>query len=1452
MRSRSSWPRRTLLGLTVVVGLIALFGLAVAGLLISESGQRLVFAAAAEAASAATGWRVELREPRLPSATRLHFGQLTLAEDDRVWLRLEEVRLLWRPLALLTGDVAIEAIGVTRLSLHGLPTADDGAGGPWRPPALPFGLQIAAVDIGQITLDPAVTGTAVTFAGRFDLKTSDLGTVTVDFALDDATRQMTTVTGKAVLSAASELTLEAVVVDRQDGILSQKAGVPALPDLWLRIDGGGPLADWHGQFTLAAEGALTARGDVGANLTGFSRAMLTADGIVQPAFLAMLGLPSLPTVHWALAVRQEGDVVTVERFNARAGASALTGHGAVTLTGQLRDVRLEGHAVEADWKTLLPPDFSAASARMEAHFAGTVSAPTAQVDLTLNNLALADAGHADQVTCKLSAAMLPGTEQAISTAGLCQAAGMSGDERLRVALGSAPRAAFEASFDEALSRMMVGSATLTGAALVLEGKGTVGLARTTPRLDGELVLRLPALQAFASFADVPLTGSATARVTARTATDGRVTGRLEIDAKEVIASGHAATALLRGPLRGSAAYALRGARVLTLSDIALSAVNRRVRGRGKIALDSFEIDADLELVVEEAAILSTVAEKIAEGPASLDVSLRGSPASLRVTGRMRGPRLTLGGIGLTALQSRFSAQTREHSATGTIAMNALAQGMPATMTSDFALRDGTDLDVERLRIDLLGLTAAGALRGDLAKNLWQGGLTVAGDTRLSVSALTDYHADGTMRARFDLSADAGKQAANIDLRVSDVALLTRDSAVLVDAASAVGRISDVFRAPTVELDLEISSVTSPAVAVERLHARLAGPLDVLSVSTTLTAEANGAISATAEGVAAVADGAASFRLDRFDGVMAKTEFRLPQPAWLRWRDDVIALEETRVQVGSGGLTLAAHRSASTLTAHLAAASLPLLPFATVFGGGGTSGLLDGRADLRWLAHEQALKAAFVASDLRLTGVDPSFPAGRLRIDVDWDGRALTANGDVSGFTEIPATFRAALPVHANDTMGEFVWPPDAAVAGAFRWDGEVAPIVALLPLSEHQLAGHASIAIDVAGTLANPQLSGTAALRRGRYEHLHWGTVLRDIELSAVGEPDGALHVSGTAHDGEGHALNLDGRARLAGDRGVTGAVRVTAADARVLRRDDLNGTMTADIKAEGNLEEVRLGGDVTVARLEIEIPDRLPASVAEIEVTEINVAGDGREPAPPFHGPKTRLDLSVALPGQVFVRGRGLDSEWKGALRITGWTRRPVIEGLLQAVRGTFSFAGRPFAIKSGTLRFRGEGSVDPEVDIVIEHSRGDFSAEIRFAGPLSKPALQLRSTPALPNDEIIARVVFGKSVRQLSPFQALQLAQSIGQISGAAPGGDSVLGKVRKLLGADVLTVEGDEETGPQVGVGKYVTERVYIGVRQGAAPGSGELTAEVEITPSISVQSEIGQNARGNVDLNWKFDY
>jgi translocation and assembly module TamB len=299
------------------------------------------------------------------------------------------------------------------------------------------------------------------------------------------------------------------------------------------------------------------------------------------------------------------------------------------------------------------------------------------------------------------------------------------------------------------------------------------------------------------------------------------------------------------------------------------------------------------------------------------------------------------------------------------------------------------------------------------------------------------------------------------------------------------------------------------------------------------------------------------------------------------------------------------------------------------------------------------------------------------------------------------------------------------------------------------------------------------------------------------------------------------------------------------------------DLKLVGTLKAMGVSGGLKVRHAEIYIPDRLPASVVSLDVTEVGGRENGEAPKAEPVAPVS-LQIALDAPGQLFVRGHGIISEWNGHIDIGGTTAGPVLAGKLQVGNGSVDLLGQNFKIDRGIIRFDGGTTIDPVLDVQASATAGSVTAQVNVTGTANTPKLALSSTPALPQDEILARVLFGSNVGSLTPSQGIQLAAAAAQL---AQGGPGVMDRVRSAVGLDRLDLSsgganpnGTQGTakGTTVSGGKYIANGVFVGVAQGVGSNSSQATVEVEVTPNISVNSTFGSASGSGFGAKYSVDY
>ena len=253
--------------------------------------------------------------------------------------------------------------------------------------------------------------------------------------------------------------------------------------------------------------------------------------------------------------------------------------------------------------------------------------------------------------------------------------------------------------------------------------------------------------------------------------------------------------------------------------------------------------------------------------------------------------------------------------------------------------------------------------------------------------------------------------------------------------------------------------------------------------------------------------------------------------------------------------------------------------------------------------------------------------------------------------------------------------------------------------------------------------------------------------------------------------------------------------------------------------------------------------------------------PAPAKPGAVIRLDLQLDTPGQIFVRGRGLDAVLGGSLHVAGTTAAPQVSGAFTMRRGTFSLAGTTLTFSRGTVGFDGAGvtnKIDPSLDFRADTPTTSGTASLLVGGYADAPKITLSSSPPLPQDEVLAQLLFGRSASQLGPFQYAEIAAALAELSGSGSGLNP-LDRVRKGLGLDRLSIggasnaNGSSTSGASIEAGKYIANGVYLGAKQGTSGAQTQAQVQIDLYKGLKAETDVGTGSGGtSVGLSYQFEY
>lgn len=294
-----------------------------------------------------------------------------------------------------------------------------------------------------------------------------------------------------------------------------------------------------------------------------------------------------------------------------------------------------------------------------------------------------------------------------------------------------------------------------------------------------------------------------------------------------------------------------------------------------------------------------------------------------------------------------------------------------------------------------------------------------------------------------------------------------------------------------------------------------------------------------------------------------------------------------------------------------------------------------------------------------------------------------------------------------------------------------------------------------------------------------------------------------------------------------------------------------------------QISGQINVGETNVNVPSTGLTTIGDIpQITHIGAdqaviatrrkagltgAQSGADPSANSSGGGFGLNLQVNAPNRIFVRGRGLDAELGGGLTLTGTTNNIISAGRFELLRGRLDILGKRFDLVEGSVQFQGD--LIPYLRFVSSTKTNAGEVRVIVQGPADEPEVIFESTPAAPQDEVLAQLLFGKNIDDISAFQALQLASAVATLAGR--GGAGVVSRLRDGFGLDDLDVTTTDSGATAVRAGKYISENVYSDVTA-ASDGTADISLNIDITPNLKGKATLGSDGDSGIGLFFEKDY
>jgi len=1457
------------LGRGILRGLAGLVvaALALWGFLLTPPGLRLAAFAAQRAIAAGSGFDARIEDVSGVLPFSLHVGRFALADARGPWLIIGEADFSWSPAALLRGRVEINEIAADVVRLTRAPdlppsqSAQPPLQWPPRFPSLPP-ILINRLAVNRLILDKELAGQAAQIAVSGRLAESGHGAVAL--ALNarrlDGDAPLTLTVGAALNYADWRLAVKAGLDDAPGGLLASALAGPKAPALAVTLTGDGPLDAWKGRLAAALGPAELLTADLGLAvplakdaMAAFSVGATAAPppGLLPASVERLLG--PRPGCVLAGRIGIVGDAIALDRAEITAAA------GTLSLTAGLDPAK---DALTASARLDVPDaarldDSLGGRLGVALTASGALSRPSLAAHVTAKDFHAGPVSLAGaDVTATAAAAgvmadAFPGASLTVSGS----LAGLAGPDGTTL-LGQSLTLAANGGLDPA-GALAIEKAAVTGSG----GSATLADARLDGgRLAGRLAVIVSDLTGAASLAGLKLTGAAAlaADIASDAAGQGKAKFLLDLSrlaARSADDAADAALAALLGPTPSLSADAAFSPAGLTLSELVLTGKGVTLAGQGRFDAVAASLTAKTSLKVADLALVAPALGQPCSGALEAAVELSGPAAAPRLTAKATADRLHMGDLALTEATLDVSMADAFDRPSGKLSLAARREGEAARLETTYALA-GKRLRLQDIKLAAPEAAFAGEADIDTASGRVAGKLTGNAANLAGLGRFVGLPLAGSLKCSAAASSQGAGQSLTLDLSAANLRLPGLNAASLTVAAN----LDDLTGRPRGKANLAGKGIDAAGATLASLTLTASGDGRALA----LTTEAKGNLPgqqpldvAARASLAPAEAGRQRLTLQSLAGSLQGRKFSLTAPAALTLgngatRLDGLGLAFDKAKITAAGIVSPTETAGKINVEHIPLPLLSLFGLAGIDGTGSLTATLSGSAAKPQLTAEVNLAGVRLASDK-----GSGLPTMAVWAKAACSGARLDFSAGVSSKGKTDAvTVKAGLPVRLSLSPFVFDLPQNGALSGEIRADADLADLATVLARFNTRLVGRLTADLALGGSLAAPTATGALALAASRLENADAGLLLTNVTLSAQAAGGVLTIAKASGQDGRGGSFNLTGSVGFADPGKSPVDLALTLARLRVVGLD--LATVAADgvVRVAGTLDHLRAAGTLTIGPADINLPTSLPPDVTVIPVTYINDPAAPKKPAkspPPAVARRLDLDLKIILGPAVYVRGLGLESRWAGQLDVKGTAADPIILGKYAVAKGSLDLLGTTLEITKGELAFTGASPPTPIFDIRAETTANSITAGIAITGDADSPSINLTSTPPLPRDEILSRLLFGQSAGSLSPIQAAQLAQAAASLyAGGTP--TSVLARTRRALGLDHLSIVTGKSgmTGSVLKAGKEIFKGVTVGVEQGMGAQSGAVSVEVQVTPNITVDSRVGTDNKQGVGVNWKWDY
>ncbi len=421
--------------------------------------------------------------------------------------------------------------------------------------------------------------------------------------------------------------------------------------------------------------------------------------------------------------------------------------------------------------------------------------------------------------------------------------------------------------------------------------------------------------------------------------------------------------------------------------------------------------------------------------------------------------------------------------------------------------------------------------------------------------------------------------------------------------------------------------------------------------------------------------------------------------------------------------------------------------------------------------------------------------------------------------------------------------------------------------TDDRIFGDVSIDLRAIGQISSPTLDGSVNVDNGLYEHSEVGTFYQNIVIRTKAQGKRLIVTRFDAQDvtksTEPDHGNLRGEGWVDFSQPFSPVFNVPMHlfHLRIAQNDGFISDASGTLMITGKGAEVGCKGEVTLENVRYFIESSVDSKIPKIIDRSLKKDKIKQEKS---YATAFPLDILVHNPpGSFKVIGSGADTVWKGDFYVRKSIVNPFLVGTVHLHEGSLDILGKVLHITHGEITFIDNDRNNPRLNIrAIKKLEDGVIVAIEIKGTGNNTIIDFTSIPSMPKEEVLALLLFGKKLGEVSVLQSVQLAE----LAKSDNDQRGFFEQMRSNFGFDQFefktTTHGgasatDEDATPQERAEAKTSQAVRIGkefgkiqvaIEQGAGSETSKLIVSTPLGKNLALQGDVGAAQNSGVGVSW----